>query len=65
MGHGVASNGTTMLLHFPYHRGGKRATASVNVVLVEVDGEGELEFLQNGKGLGIDGFPAVIDGDDD
>jgi hypothetical protein len=45
--------------------GGEGFAAAIDVVFVEVDGVGVAEFLEDGVGIGVGGFPAVIDGDHD
>lgn len=64
VGDGVGAKFRAVFLHLFDHRGGQRFAAAIDVVFVEEEGEGILEFFEDGVGVGVDGFPAVIDGDD-
>ena len=49
--------------HFLDHICGHGVAAAVEVVGVEIDGEWVAEFFEDRVGIGVNGFPAVINGD--
>ena len=63
MGNGVAANGAAMFLHFLDHRCSECVGASIDVIGVEEDGEWKSHFLKNRKGICVDCFPTIVDGD--
>lgn len=61
----MGADGGSVGLHFFDHFGCEGFASAVDVIFVEVEGEGVFEFFEDGVGVGVDGFPAVIDGDED
>ncbi len=61
----VAANRGTVLHHFLDHRRGQGLASAIDVVLVEEEGEGIAELLENRVGIVVDRLPAIIDGDHD
>ena len=66
MGDGVAANGAEAGVHHFFDLGPTEgAPADVDVLFVEVDGEGESVFFEDGPSVFVDALPAVIHGDDE
>ncbi len=64
MGHRVAADGAAVFHHFLDHGCGQRLATAIDVILVEIERERISELFEDGKRVGVSGFPAVIDGDD-
>lgn len=66
MGDGVAADGAEAGVHHFFDLGPTEGAATdVDVLFVEVDGEGEAVFFEDGPSVFVDALPAVIHGDDE
>lgn len=59
----MAADVATIFLHFLNHIKAHGAALSVDVFAVEKNGKRVAEFFENRISIGVDRFPAVIDGD--